>query len=104
MPENSLAFYAPVYEILKKMKPFYRQFSVLVELEYFNTSSAKCLFDLLKIVSNKQKNGFQANVYWRFEEEDWDMKETGEDYEELLGLAFHYESIPYVEKHSTLVA
>lgn len=58
--------------------------------EYFNTSSSKCLFDILKRLADFQRNGMIVNVNWFYEEDDEDMRETGEDYEDVLGLEFNY--------------
>ncbi|MFY8137067.1 MAG: DUF1987 domain-containing protein, partial [Flavobacteriales bacterium] len=49
IPENSLEFYKPLIEWVEKYaaqsKP---DTNVHIQLEYFNTSSSKCLLDLFK--------------------------------------------------------
>ena len=56
-----------------------------VKLEYFNTSSSKCLMDLLKKI---EQCSCAAVVYWYYEEEDEDMQEAGEDYAAIIQLPF----------------
>ena len=56
-----------------------------VKLEYFNTSSSKCLMDMLKRV---EASKCDAEVYWYYEEEDEDMEEAGEDYAAIIQLPF----------------
>ena len=47
IPENSLEFYRPVFEWLESYSQAPAPSTVLrVALEYFNTSSSKCLLDL----------------------------------------------------------
>ncbi|MFK7952088.1 MAG: DUF1987 domain-containing protein, partial [Ekhidna sp.] len=58
--------------------------------EYFNTSSSKCLFDLLKRLARYKTQGADVIINWFYEEEDEDMKEAGEDYEDILGVGFNY--------------
>lgn len=58
--------------------------------EYFNTSSSKCLFDILKRLAQFEQSGMSICVNWFYEEDDEDMRETGEDYEDVLGLSFNY--------------
>ena len=49
IPENSIEFYKPVVESLDKyaIDPQDKT-SVNIHLEYFNTSSSKCILDLFK--------------------------------------------------------
>lgn len=58
--------------------------------EYFNTSSAKCIFDLFKVLKDYQRKGCNVIVNWHYDEEDEDMREIGEDYEALLGIEFSF--------------
>ena len=49
IPENSLEFYKPLIDWLERYssKPL-ENTNVNVQLEYFNTSSSKCILDMLK--------------------------------------------------------
>ena len=86
IPENSIQFYEPLLNWANDFcssKP--EHIEVHVKLEYFNTSSSKCLMDLLKRIEHCE---CQAEVYWYFEEEDEDMQEAGEDYAAIIQLPF----------------
>lgn len=61
------------------------QLEIKIRLEYFNTSSSKCLMDLLKRI---EKVVPKAEVHWYYEEEDEDMLEAGEDYNAIIDLPF----------------
>ncbi len=86
IPENSIEFYRPLMDWVHAHcgadKP---RLEINIRLEYFNTSSSKCLMDLLKRVE-VSKN--EAVVNWFYEEDDEDMLEAGEDYDEIIELPF----------------
>ena len=57
-----------------------------VQLEYFNTSSSKCILDVFKKLESV--TGSEVSVKWYYEEDDEDMLEAGEDYEAIIDLPF----------------
>ncbi|MDA0912582.1 MAG: DUF1987 domain-containing protein [Bacteroidetes bacterium] len=86
IPENSIAFYTPLMEwIDDHLKDGKDSVDISIRLEYFNTSSSKCIMDLLKRV---EKSSVNATVSWYYEEEDEDMLEAGEDYDAIIDLPF----------------
>jgi len=90
IPENSVQFYTPVFEALdawiaEKTKD---KISVSVRLEYFNTSSSKCVLDIFKKLAELHKNGAQVEVTWIYEKDDEDMMEAGQDYQTIVGIPF----------------
>ena len=90
-PDNSLEFYS---RILKYIDEYFsnpaEQLQINVNLEYFNTSSLKCIFQMLKRLSDASEGGTAVEVNWYYEEEDEDMLETGEDIADLLDLDFNF--------------
>jgi hypothetical protein len=86
IPENSIQFYDQLLawtNAFCSSKP--GQVEVHVKLEYFNTSSSKCLMDLLKRI---EQCDCDSEVFWYYEEEDEDMQEAGEDYAAIIQLPF----------------
>ena len=57
-----------------------------MQLEYFNTSSSKCILDVFKKLESLA--GTEVSVKWYYEEDDEDMLEAGEDYEAIIDLPF----------------
>lgn len=57
-----------------------------IDLEYFNSSSAKALMNLLKIMDESVAAGTQAVVHWYYRAGDDTMQEFGEDFSEDLRL------------------
>ena len=86
IPENSLDFYKPLLEwvdgYVRNAQP---ETIVHVQLEYFNTSSSKCLLDIFKRLESVRS---KVTVHWYYEQDDEDMLEAGEDYEAIINLSF----------------
>lgn len=90
IPENSLEFYKPVFEWLdaysKSPAP---TTEVHIRLDYFNTSSSKCLLDIFRRLEPANSGGTTSvKVHWFYESDDEDMMEAGDDYQALVKLPF----------------
>jgi hypothetical protein len=89
IPENSIEFYKPMVEWLEKYaKSPKSQTKVNIQLEYFNTSSSKCILDVFKKLEEIYKSNNQVVINWYYEEDDEDMLEAGEDYESIIRVPF----------------
>ena len=62
---------------------------VNIRLEYFNTSSSKCILDVFKKLEAIHKSRNEVEVNWFYEEDDEDMLEAGEDYESIIRVPFN---------------
>ena len=89
IPENSIEFYKPIVESLEKYgsKP-QGVTTVNIQLEYFNTSSSKCILDVFKKLESIHKSGNQLVINWYYEQDDEDMLEAGEDYQAIINVPF----------------
>jgi hypothetical protein len=90
IPENATEFYKPIWEWIDAYaKNPGADTNVILQLEYFNTSSSKCILDVLRRVENiHQSQKSVVTVHWLFEEDDEDMQETGEDYSSIVKVPF----------------
>ena len=87
IPENSIEFYKPVIDWIGAYGGAPKDITeVNVQLEYFNTSSSKCILDVFKKLESV--SGSEITVKWHYEEDDEDMLEAGEDYEAIIDLPF----------------
>jgi hypothetical protein len=59
-------------------------------LEYFNSSSAKMILDICKILSILKLNGFNVTLNWCYDKEDIDMLEAGKEISEIVKVPFEY--------------
>lgn len=89
-PKSSIQFFHPIIESLRKNFLSQGNITANFAFEYFNTSTSKCLYNILREFYKISTNGTVVKVNWYYEEWDDDMKETGQDYEELTGLHFNY--------------
>ena len=86
IPENSIEFYKPLLDwVDQSIQSHDEVVCISVKLEYFNTSSSKCVMDLFKRI---EKAAPLASVDWYYEEEDEDMLEAGEDYDAIIDIPF----------------
>lgn len=89
IPENSTEFYRPIIESLEKYGNTPNSVTTVnIKLEYFNTSSSKCMLDVFKKLESIHKNENQLVINWYYEPDDEDMLEAGEDYKEIINVPF----------------
>ena len=89
IPENSVEFYNPLIAWLEAYGSNPKDVTqVNIQLEYFNTSSSKCILDVFKKLESLAKAGNDIKVNWFYEEDDEDMLEAGEDYQSIIKLPF----------------
>ena len=89
IPENSIEFYKPIVDWLEEYTKLPQPKTVVtVQLEYFNTSSSKCILDVFKKFEILKKDNNEVVINWYYEEDDEDMLEAGEDYESIIKVPF----------------
>jgi len=89
IPENSIEFYKPLVDALDKYASSAKPVTTVnVQLEYFNTSSSKCILDVFKKLEGINKGGSAVTINWHYEEDDEDMLEAGEDYDSIIKVPF----------------
>ncbi len=89
IPENSIEFYKPLIDWLEDYTAQEKnQTAVNIQLEYFNTSSSKCILDIFKKLEVLFKKGQKVEVNWYYDEDDEDMFEAGEDYQSIINIPF----------------
>lgn len=94
IPENSIEFYKPLMDWLDEFsKNPKEKTNVHIQLEYFNTSSSKCILDVFKKLEHLHKNGSDVLINWYYEEDDEDMLEAGEDYQTIIGVPFKMKEV-----------
>jgi hypothetical protein len=100
-PEDVRAMYYPVIEwirnyvnelLLTKLKNKNTKGGVPLkfkaDLEYFNSSSAKFLYDIFMELQRLIPADIPFIVEWVYEKEDVDLKEAGSDIASLAGMEF----------------
>lgn len=87
IPENSIEFYKPLIDWIESYgKNPKSETLVNIKLEYFNTSSSKCILDVFKKLETV--SGTNMTINWYYEQDDEDMLEAGEDYQAIISIPF----------------
>lgn len=91
-PENAVGFYKPVFDWLNATIEAKVPLTVNFRLDYFNTSSSKCVIDILDILDKYYANSGKVEVKWYYKEDDDDMLETGEEFSSDIKVPFELRS------------
>ncbi len=100
-PEDVRALYYPVIEWTEKfindiLEGKYKNYSsenpltLQADFEYFNSSSAKFLYDIFLELKRLSPAGIPVVIEWFYDEEDIDLKEAGADIALLAEMEFSY--------------
>ncbi|NEQ55097.1 MAG: DUF1987 domain-containing protein [Leptolyngbya sp. SIO3F4] len=92
IPEDAYMFYQPIYQWLEQYVLENEKKTIIeFKLEYFNTSSSKCILEVLHILE-KINDKQPVEVKWFYDEDDEDMYESGENYSQIIELAIKFET------------
>ena len=90
-PEDSKEFYRPVIEWMDELKATNpRKIKICFNLFYLSSSSIISVKQFLMKAVELSNAGTQTTVLWSYDEDDDDIKKTGEDYQKLTKLNFEY--------------
>jgi len=90
-PENAEKLYLPLLEWLQELgtvSPIAEPLEFRFALEYINSSSVHWILESIQELVLLNKKGFDFSVVWCYLEEDEDMKEIGEDFNNLNPIDF----------------
>lgn len=94
VPENPNEFYKPIIDIIKLcITGSKSNFQVDIQLDYFNTYSAKCILDLFKSLETSRCGGLNVKINWHYEKGDSYLLEAGEDFQAMVNLPFNIKCI-----------
>lgn len=93
LPENAFNFFKPVIDFAKQyvLEVPARETSLIFELDYFNSSSGRFIFEILNIFEENKTFKSKVSVKWRAEKDDELMIEKGEELKSLLAIPFSIE-------------
>ncbi|MCQ2202627.1 MAG: DUF1987 domain-containing protein [Bacteroidales bacterium] len=86
--DDAVGFYRNILARIKNELPTDHLLTVF-NLEYFNTSSSKCILEIFRFLYDQFEQGKDVRVEWYYSERFVEMHEAGEDYKDLVdGLPF----------------
>ncbi len=86
MPETTDSFYLPLLNWIDQyiQSPSSNRTIFSIKLEYFNTSTQKCLVEIIKRLDQLASQGHKVLIQWYYEEDDEDMYASASDMEALV--------------------
>jgi len=85
IPENSAILFGPAINWVEEyISNPASSTTLIIKLEYFNTSSSKYLVEIFRKFEVLFKDGKKVLIKWFYEEEDEDMLESGQDFKEII--------------------
>lgn len=94
-PEDVSEFYTPIINWLIELKtnadlPGDRKIQMIFKLYYCNSASMKMITQILEILKEAEKAGFEVHVGWHYEDGDEQMHEDGEDLSDAVNIPFTF--------------
>lgn len=95
-PENAGKFYTPVinwivqYEESLTGKKDITTLVFVFKLDYFNSTSAKYIMDILLVLKKFVDDGYKVNVEWHYDKRDDDMLDAGNEFSDTVEMPFEY--------------
>lgn len=89
LPEDAKSFFDPVIEWFEEYANEPNELTVFnLKLNYFNSSSARKLVELLSVMEKIQEEGKEVKIVWYYKTYDAIMKERGEEMQLVLDVPF----------------
>lgn len=88
-PENSFEFYAPVSDAIKKHLAAENGLKMEINLSYMNSSTTKCILDLLDMLEEAHQNGSKVSITWRYDIENPRSLDLAEEFKEDITFPFY---------------
>ena len=93
IPEDSSEFYDKVVEWIKNYSKEPNEETIFVlKLDYYNSSSAREIANIIKCFDEIFKKGSDVKIKWLYNPDDEVMKENGEDFSILFTVPISIES------------
>lgn len=88
-PEDVTAFFGPLLDKLDAFLEAAKDAEIRFDFEliYFNSSTAKVLMGLFETLDQAAEAGNKVTITWRYDSEDDNMQELGEEFAEDLAHA-----------------
>ena len=87
-PENSFEFFAPLFTWLRDELPRHDGVTVRVHITYMNSSSTKCMLDILDILCDRVRGGKSIQVQWYYDDGNERAYELAEEFREDMDIPF----------------
>jgi hypothetical protein len=87
-PENSFAFYAPVFEWLTRELEEGPGLELSVNVSYMNSSSTKCMLDIIDLLCEAADKGSVVRITWFYDSGNERALDLAEEFREDVSIPF----------------
>jgi len=89
-PDSAMQFYQQVIDWLNQyIENSSQPISLNLKFSYFNTSTSKCILDMLSLLESAHAKGRKVEVTWHYRQDDEDMQESGEEFAQDINVPFN---------------
>lgn len=86
-PENVKAFYSSIVSWIDEyIEDPNDKTRIEFKLNYYNSSSSKVIYEMLKRLTKILKNGKEIEIIWYYRPDDDDIKEAGKDLAAIISI------------------
>jgi len=100
-PENSASFFEPIFSWIEDFiiacesnHSILSKINIRLHFTYFNSTSAKCLLTILGKFERIHTFGIGVKVDWYYEQQDIDMRNSGEEFSKVIHMPFSFIPVP----------
>jgi hypothetical protein len=83
---NTYAFYEPIYTWLEDFTKKTSKIDFNIKITYFNTSSSKCILEILRILRRFRDTKGNLNVTWHLNKQDEDLEDEVQYFSAATGV------------------
>ncbi|EPR37682.1 protein of unknown function DUF1987-containing protein [Desulfovibrio sp. X2] len=88
-PENSFEFFEPVLACVREALAESSTFTFDIDVSYMNSSSTKCILDLLDLMEEAAEKGTTVTVTWRYDTDNPRALDLAEEFREEVTFPFN---------------
>jgi len=83
--EETIKFYNPLFEWLNEyFTVLKKEITFKIKLTYFNTSSSKCIVDMLNMLKAYENSGGKVVINWYYDDNEEDIEEELDEVEDFI--------------------
>lgn len=92
-PEYSFEFFMPVMEWLKNHLAGEEGLRIVVNISYMNSSSTKCMLDILDLLEEAHEAGKPVSLTWLYHAENPRALDLAEEFQEEVTFPFDIQAV-----------
>ncbi len=99
-PENAGKFYTPIIKWIEDFESilYWRKnestnnakVTFVFKLDYFNSTSAKYIADIISIIKKLVSNDYKIEIEWHYDKRDDDLLDAGKEFAEIYNVNFNF--------------